>query len=210
MVGYCRKRRVFTRLFFWLNGHMTNIPTTEPNSVTAGDKVAWTKTLDDYPASSYTLVYILAGGGSKISITAAADGDDHLVSVLSSVTAEWTPGDYVWFSSVTDAEGERTTLDSGSITIKPDPTDYVASSDLRSHARKVLDAIEAVIEGRASRSDQQYTIEFNGNKRTLVSIPIADLLALRSQYLAEVLREEAAEKIAKGLDAGNRFLTRFR
>jgi hypothetical protein len=40
-------------------------------------------------------------------------------------------------------------------------------------------------------------------------IPKADLLAMRSQYQAEVRREEAADRIKNGLAAGNRLLVRF-
>ena len=62
--------------------------TTEPARVTAGDTIAWTKTLSDYPASAgWVLAYTLINAGAKITITAAASGDDHAVTVLAATSA---------------------------------------------------------------------------------------------------------------------------
>lgn len=184
---------------------MATIPDIEPAKITAGDKVTWRKSIGDYPASQgYVLTYVLAGGGSKITITAVADGDDYLVTLPSATTAAYTPGEYTWYSALTLA-GERTTLETGHVTIAPDPASLAETVDLRSHARITLDAIEAVIEDRATKDQQEVTIA--GDK--LVRHSVESLLALRSHYKTEVAREEAAEKLAKGLSTGGRILTRF-
>ena len=58
------------------------IVTTEPTSITAGDSVAWTRSLSDYPASAgWSLAYTLINAAAKITINASAAGDDHAVSV---------------------------------------------------------------------------------------------------------------------------------
>ena len=72
-------------------------------------------------------------------------------------------------------------------TVKADLAAISTSQDLRSHARKTLDAIEATIEGRASLDQERYRI----NNRELYRTPLETLKKLRDQYRAEVSREEA-------------------
>jgi hypothetical protein len=67
-------------------------PTTEPSRVTAGDTIAWTKSLPDSPASSgWILKYRLINAAGKIDITATAAGNDHAVSVPAATSAAWPP-----------------------------------------------------------------------------------------------------------------------
>ena len=68
-----------------------NIPTSEPESLVAGDTVTWQKTLSDYPASDgWVLSYRLINAAGNIDITSSASGDDHLVSVAATATAGWS------------------------------------------------------------------------------------------------------------------------
>lgn len=55
-----------------------------------------------------------------------------------------------------------------------------------SHAKKTLAALEAVIEGRASKDQESYTIAGRQLSRT----PIPDLLLLLSTYERKVARED--------------------
>jgi len=184
---------------------MVDIPTTEPAEIIAGDTLKWKREdlSADYPASSWTLTYELRGP-QQITITATADGDDFSVSVGTSTTAGWTAGDYWWAAYVSDGT-DRYRVDGGTLTIKPDLATTGAVYDGRSHAKKVLDAIEAVIEGRASKDQMSYTIA----GRSLARTPIADLLRLRDSYKAEYKAEQKAEKIDRGVKTGDKILTRF-
>jgi hypothetical protein len=80
-----------------------------------------------------------------------------------------------------------------------------ATLDTRSHARKVLAAIEAVIERRATKDQEEYTIDGRSLKRT----PVAHLLVLRYRYKREVEQEEQADRLAKGRGTGRKVVTRF-
>lgn len=186
------------------------IPTTEPSEILAGDTLQWTKTLSDYLATAgYTLKYRLINAAGKIDITAAASGADHAVSVSAVLTAAYASGTYTWTSYVEKGAGEtleRYTVETGTITVKPSLATQSAGLDTRSHAKKVLDAIEAVIEGRASRSDSEYSI----GGRTLRNMTHDELIKMRSFYQQEYSREQAAERIVKGLASGTRILTRFK
>lgn len=59
-----------------------------------------------------------------------------------------------------------------------------------SHAERVLVAIEAVIEGRASKDQESYKI----GDRELVRTPLRDLLLLRDRYREDVRRARSARK----------------
>ena len=72
--------------------------------------------------------------------------------------------------------------------MRPDIAQLAAGHDARSHVQRVLDAIEAVLEKRATLDQEQYRI----NNRELRRTPIADLLKLRDRYRMELQRAKAA------------------
>lgn len=74
-----------------------------------------------------------------------------------------------------------------------------------SHAQRVLAAIEAVLERRATVDQQSYGIE----GRSLARMPIGDLLRFRDRYRAEVAAERAALDEADGRPSGRRVRTVF-
>jgi hypothetical protein len=165
----------------------------------AGDTLDFMTTVPDYPATAgWTLTYRLAPrtAGTAISFPATALGSDYRVQVAAVTTAGWAAGEYSWAAYVSKA-GNRFTVDAGTITIQPDPG-VVATSDTRSHARRVLAAIEAVIEGRATRDQEEYTIGNRSLKRT----PIRDLLTLRDRYKSEVNAEDAGRRLLAGETPG--------
>lgn len=175
------------------------VPTTEPSELRAGVTWQWTRELPDYPASAWTLKYWFkktGATGANLSLTATASGDTHSVSVVAATTAAYTAGDYTWVAIVT-AGAESHEVDHGTFKLLP-RYDAAANLDDREHARIVLDAIEAVIEGRATKDQQEYSIGSRMLKRT----PIKDLLELRDKYRAEVFALDRAEAAANGKGGG--------
>jgi hypothetical protein len=164
----------------------TEVATVEPREVVAGDTWEWEKSFSDYPATTWTLTYYLRSREHEASITAAADGTDHLVTVAKATTAAYKAGLYEITGFVTDAT-ERFQVYRGLLNVLPDPASQGAGQDPRSHARKTLDAIEAVVEGRATKDQQAYTI----GGRSLQRMPIKDLMYFRGVYRAEVYAEES-------------------
>jgi hypothetical protein len=178
---------------------MTDIPTNEPAQLRAGDTWKWTRSLGDYLASAgWTLKYrfkhpINAG----FEIVASASGADHAVTVAAATTTGYTAGKYTWTAWVEGGSSEKYTVDGGTLEVL---TDYravtaAAVSDNRSHARKVLEAIEAVIEGRAAKDQEEYQIAGRQLKHT----PLAELLKFRNRYKQELAAETAAENLANGI-----------
>lgn len=155
----------------------------------AGDSLSWSESWSDYPADQgWVLTYRLVGSAGTISFTSTNDNGAHLLSVTSSTTSSWSPGFYDWTETV-EQGSERITLDEGSIQILANPATETGT-DKRSHARKVLDAIRAVLEGRASKDQESYSI----NGRTLNRTPVRDLTELERIYAARVTQEERRNK----------------
>ena len=165
----------------------------------AGDSLDFSTSVPDYPATDgWTLTYRLAPrtAGTALSFAATALGGDYQVQVLAATTAAWAAGEYSWAAYVTKA-GNRFTVDSGTITIQPDPG-VVSSLDSRTHAQRVLEAIQAVIERRATVDQQEYTI----GSRSLKKMDPKDLLYWRDRYRAEVRGEEAGRRLLAGETPG--------
>jgi hypothetical protein len=112
-----------------------------------------------------------------------ADGDANVFTIAATTTSGWAAGRYVLTEFVTNGS-ERYTLDSCDLQVLPDLASATTATDTRTHARKVLDAIEAWLESKAPTAG---AFEHAGIK--IQNYPIADLLALRDRYRAEVRRE---------------------
>lgn len=168
-----------------------NYPTREPAQLTLGDRWLWKRT-DlgvDYPPASYALKYVLRrhDTGAEIEITANESGADYLVEVASATTALYTAGRYSRTAYIIrSSDSERLVV--GTDTVEVIANRDASAADPRSHARKVLDAIEAVIENRATVDQQEYSIA----GRSLKRMEIGDLTKFRDKYRAEVQSEERA------------------
>lgn len=167
------------------------VPTVEPTSVIAGDTVAWTKAIDDYPANDgWALSYsLLSSGKTPISVTSTADGTTHSVSVAAAATALWVAATYTWTSFVTKGTA-RYSVASGLIEIKPNPATQTSAYDPRTHEEKCLAAIEAVLEGRMSDDIVHYRIGTAGAGREAWKLTHKELLELHSIYRARVARQK--------------------
>lgn len=178
---------------------MADIPTNEPTSARAGDTWKWTRTLADYPAGAWTLKYRFKNATGYFEIVAGTSGTDHLVSVAAATTANYTAGSYTWMAWVEGGSSEKYTVDTGTLTVDPDYRSGTAAYDGRSHARKMLDAIEAWLEAR-----DPAVAEYEIAGRRMKFIPIGELVKLRNRYGFEVRNEEAAAAIAKGEGLGRK------
>lgn len=183
---------------------MTAIPTNEPQEVTAGDTVKWNRSFSDYPANDgWVLSYKLLNAAGKIEITAGASGADHAVNVAAATTAGWAAGSYNWQAYVTKA-AERYVVDEGQMVVQANFA-TLNTLDSRSHNKKVLDSINAVIENRATLDQESYSIMGRALKRT----PMADLLKLKDKYQALYNAEQNAENVRNGAAGKNRIKVQF-
>jgi hypothetical protein len=194
----------------------------EPTEFRVGDSISWVRRAvqaveandngvleytDIKASDGWTLKFTAVGKVGIIAITASADddnADDFKFTAAAATTAAYAAGDYQWQITATKST-TRYTIAEGLITLLDNISGRSALYDNRSHAKKVLDAIEAVIEGRASQDQMQYSIAGRSLSRT----PIPDLMKLRATYKTEYDNELATANMEAGLGSKRKIYTRF-
>ena len=172
------------------------IPSCIPAEVTAGDSVSWRRAGGDYPASDgWQLSYTLVSATKAYTVNAAADGDDYLVTVDASTSTSWDADLYRVQAYVTK-DAERHTVGTSLLRVQPNLAAATGGLDTRTHAQKVLDAINTWLESKAPVAG---AMELDGRKVSWYPLP--DLLKLRDRYRAEVAAEQR-----KGSGRGARIL----
>ena len=160
-----------------------------PDNLTAGTTLDIGISLTAFPASAGWTLSLLLRGPTAISLTSSPDGDAHRLAADTATTSAWPEGKY--WASLRATDGTTVTeIECGELRIMPDLAQVTGAHDGRNHVDRVLDAIEAVIEGRATRDQESYRI----NNRELRRTPISDLMALRDRYRAEQRRSRSAAK----------------
>lgn len=146
-----------------------------------------------------------ASGLPAINIVSSASGSDHLVNVAPATSVLWTPATYSWQSYVTHSDGRRFTVSTGTMVVRPDFA-TAATVDGRSFARRMLAAIEATLEGNASKEESTLSLP---DGRQVGYVSKTELIKWLSFFQQQVASEEAADNIKKGLGTGSRVLVRF-
>jgi hypothetical protein len=178
--------------------------TAVPAQHTSGDTFDVVITLTDQPAPTYAAVIYLTGFGLQpITVNSVAYGVDHRF-LLSGGSVSWPAGVYNWVLR-TDGAGVVQTVQTGVITIKANPATITATTDTRTHARRTLDLIQAAIEGRVPDGVDSYSVD----GRSITSIPLRELFALRDKYAAIVASEEAKAAGKSGLRVHKTAFRRF-
>ena len=188
-----------------------NYSTKEPNTLVLGDYWSWKRDdlATDYPVGTYALTYEFhsdsgGGGTKKFTLTAVEADDTYYIESASSTTTGYAVGDYVWEAYITKtSSSNRIMVDSGRTSI----TENLANTnaDLRSHAKKVLDALEAVIENRATMDQSSMSIA----GRSLSRMSVDELLTFRNRYKAEYLKEIKLARIKNKQGSGNTIKVNF-
>jgi len=185
-----------------------NYPTEVPTELQLGDYWAWKKDnlSTDYPTASYALSYefnlVDGSTASNFTLNATESNDEYLIEV--SDTTSYTKGNYNWVSYITrSSDSARIRLSEGFVEIQDNYA--TTSTSVRSHAKIVLDAIEAVIENRANIDQSSMSIA----GRSLSRMSIDDLLTFRARYKAEYLKEVKQARIKNGRGSGNTIKVNF-
>ena len=128
-----------------------------PQTLTAGDSWSWVDSLPDYSSATYTLTYYLRGptGLARLSIAAVGSGTNYTTSASAATTSALPTGNYEWYARIAGGS-VSTTLGSGLVQVLGNPARF--GDDIRTHNRKVFDALEAVIENRATTDQLSLSI----------------------------------------------------
>lgn len=154
-----------------------------PNKIRAGDTLKFTESLTDYPASVWTLAYTLINATDNIEFVAVPVGDDYSVNIAHGITSNWNKGYYAYVARVSNGTESYVVL-YGDLEILANATS--ANFEVRSHARIVLDNINAVLEDKATLEQASYSID----GRSLNSRSIDELLKIKEKYEYLVAREK--------------------
>lgn len=172
------------------------IPTSEPQSFTRGDTVKWTKALGDYtPAGGWTLKYYFTDTRNRVEVTATDNGDGaHLVVMARTDSVKLNAGRANWQAVVTKA-AEQFTVGAGVCDVVGGLAAAAQAIDLRTPARKALEAIEARLAGKTDWDTLSVTLP---NGRSIARLSPQELLATRDKLRDEVRVEEQGEAAGLG------------
>lgn len=174
----------------------------------AGDTLNFLSSTPGYSAADgWTLKYRLVprtAGGAAITLTATAEGADHRVQVAASTTANWVADTYGWSAWVENTGGEKYTVQSGQIVIKPDPRQAAGGADTRSLARRALDDARTAL-AAWKPTKRRYRI----GDREMEFNTTADIVQAINYWELQVQREDQAARAASGLPSRRKAYVRL-
>lgn len=180
----------------------TTVPTIwrEPIELAAGDTLAFTRNLSDYPASQgWSLDYELRGQSQAISFQSVANVDAHQVTVTAATTATWLAGDYILRGfAINSGTGERHQIYYGDFQLWSNAQTEAGNVPKQTFAQQMIAQIETVLLAKAGDDLAASQI---GESRFQYLTPAE--LRTEHGYWKEVRRMEIARDRAKmGLPTG--------
>lgn len=176
--------------------HSDDLPQSFPREITIGENLEFEKDFEDYPADEYTVTYYLRGAGPGLDIAGTADGTTHVFTKLASQTTSLVAGRYD-YQAIAVKGPDKFRVDYGTTKVLPSLAAVNVSSgtyDGRSNAKKIIDAIDALMAGKATIDQQEYMIAGAGGQRMLRRIDPVQLIEVRKYYARIVRRENSAGK----------------
>jgi len=169
----------------------------QPTTFRAGDSVAWTVSLPDYPASAgWTLRYrLLFPAGTLQTIATTASGDDFTVTQSAVDTADWTPGKATLVSIVENSP-QSITLAADVVTILPD-LKVATTHDGRTANEKALADAEAALAAYVA-AGQMHVEGYEIAGRVMKFRTLQDITDLINHYKFLVSRDNALKNLYAG------------
>ena len=186
-----------------------NAPKEVPRSIVIGDLVQFklTQFSTDYPNTSHSMTFMArsgTGANVEFSIAASNSGDDYLFSASSAATSAFVAGLYHYQIEILEtSSNNRLILDQGELDVTVDLD--VNAVDPRTHAEKMLQKIEAVLENRADADVSSYSIA----GRSLTKMSPEELLTWRDNYRREVKAYRRKLDVKHGRKTSSSILMRF-
>jgi hypothetical protein len=175
----------------------------EPTELAQGESVKWIRQAVDYPANLWDAQYrfrALGGDGYGADVDCTEDGDSFEAVLTSAQSSQMSTGMYeaqLWVTSKSDATDVRQ-IDSIRVEVRKGFVEgNLESVDIRSTAKQILDAIDAMLIGKATADQMEFTIETQVGRRALKRIPMAELIQARTYYAGVVAREDQAERLRR-------------
>lgn len=165
-----------------------------PQEINQGDYSTWLMSFSEYPVTEFNLSLYLVSLVGNATLATTKESENFKVELTSPTSSTLLPGIYqVYGIFTTIATAQRKTVEIGKIEVKPDVL-LMTTKDTSSQAKRTLDAVNAVIEKRATFDQQSYTIE----GRQLNRMTIKDLIYFKEYYENIVKNEERVEDKKNG------------
>jgi hypothetical protein len=145
----------------------------------------------------YTPKFVL-GGASSLTVDGSISGEDIAFALTAEQTENLTTGQY-WYQVVAEDDPESSSSSSAPVNrvFIAEGTVWVVGKisgsgayDGRSVSERIIAAIDATIEGKATADQQSYVIQSGSGSRSLSRMSLEDLMIARKYYATIVAAEK--------------------
>lgn len=155
-----------------------------PNKIISGETIKYIWFHDLYPTDTFNMVITIVGKSSKLTNNPESTGTIYNINID---TSTLIAGLYAY--QVTLSDGVTTDLvEYGQLIVEKNLANLTIL-DCRMHAEKMLEAIQALIEGRATNEHKSLKV----NNRELVLHSFKELTTLKDYYTAEIARKRVRQ-----------------
>jgi hypothetical protein len=177
-----------------------------PELIEQGGTYIFEEQLSDFPHTDWTAQYLLQIAGSASYTTNATNGtgNNNFVFTLNRAdTANWTPGRYTFSIYATEmSSNQRATAKTGVMNVIPD----LSQTQTASTAQEMLDNINTAITQLTTGGFQSVSV----NNVSYTRYDVTTLIAMRTRLQAEVIREQQAQEVLRGINHTGIIGTRFK
>lgn len=175
--------------------------TIEPTVIVKGERIEWTRSFGDYPATEFSLQYRFRGNGPGVNVNATVDGIDFVAELSATDSATLAVERYKWQAWITEIADTANTFIAaeGFVNVQAGFAEgSLAAVDLRSPAKIMLDTIDAALAAFATSDVQEYEITTPAGGRRVKRSDKAQLTSQREYWAGIVSRENDAERVRNG------------
>lgn len=176
-----------------------------PEIIEQGSTYVFTESFSDFPNTDWRHQYLLQIPGSSPYTTNATNGTgtNNIVFTLDT-TNTWTPGHYTFAIYATEiaATNQRGTAKTGVLQVIPD----LAQTQTPSTAQTMLDNINSAIIALTTGGFQSVSV----NNVSYTRYQVTELISLRTRAQADVIREQQAAEVFRGINHTGIIGTRFK
>lgn len=157
--------------------------TRPPAEIAVGESFEWSLGLADYSPADGWACSVYFRGPEEVDLAGVVDGAAFDFTIGTSTFQR--AGSFVW-RAVATRTGERVVVDGGRIRLVANLEESTNLGDQATHAERMVERLEAALEGTADRNVLSYTIA----GRSIERIPIAELESMLARYRRRVRSEK--------------------
>ena len=177
-----------------------------PELIEQGGTYVFTESFSDFTNADWSAQYLLQIPGSAPYTTNATNGtgENNFVFTLGRTdTANWTPGRYMFSVYAFErSSSQRATAKTGVMNVIPD----LSQTQTASTAQQMLDSVNTAITQLTTGGFQSVSV----NNVSYTRYDITTLMAMRTRLQAEVIREQNAAEVLRGINHTGLIGTRFK